>query len=73
MSKESELYDKFVDCLSNKLDGEPTGKELEVVMNFLKRQNIQATTKHEGLKKLSDKVVQLPFDDMNVMPEKKVN
>ena len=42
-------------------------------MNFLKQQNIQATTKHEGLKKLSDKVVQLPFDDMDVMPEKKVN
>lgn len=73
MSKESKLYDKFVDVLSNKLDGEPTGKELEVIMNFLKQQNIQATTKHEGLRNLNSKVVQLPFDDADVLPEKKVN
>ena len=72
MSKESELYDKFVQVLSDKLDGDPTGKELEVVMNFLKQQNIQATTKHEGLKHLSDKVVMLPFDNEEEYPDKRV-
>lgn len=72
MSKESELYDKFVDVLSSKLDGEPTGKELEVVMNFLKQQNIQATTKHQGLKDLNSKIVKLPFDDVELMPEKRI-
>ena len=43
--------------------GEPTPKELEIVMNFLKNNNIQATTKHSGLNKLTEEVLDLPFDD----------
>lgn len=69
MDKERELYDKFVDILSIKLDGDPSPKELEVVMKFLQNQNIQATTKHEGLNGLANKATLLPFDDEdNVLP-----
>ena len=73
---ESLLYDKFVDVLNDKLDGNPTAQDLTVVLNFIKYNNIQASDKHTGVKKLSDKVAtNLPFDDEeydNVLPLKKV-
>ncbi len=64
MNKERELYDKFVEVLSDRLDGEPTPKDLEVVMKFLQNNNIQATTKHSGLNNLANKTL-LPFDDLD--------
>lgn len=63
MKKEQLLYDKFVDMLNNILDGEPTPKELEIIMNFLKNNNIQATITNKGLSNLNDKVMKLPFDE----------
>lgn len=66
MSKEQDLYDKFVDVLLNKMDCEPTAKDLEVVMKFLQNQNIQASpTKHSGLNELTSK---LPFEDDDTLP-----
>lgn len=70
MSKEQELYDRFVDVLLDKMNCEPSAKDLEVVMKFLQNQNIQASpTKHTGLNELSSK---LPFDDddtdSNILP-----
>lgn len=66
MTKEQDLYDKFVDVLKERLDGEPTPKDLEVVMKFLQSQNIQASpTKHNGLSELSTK---LPFEDEDTLP-----
>lgn len=72
-SKEQILYDKFVDVLNEKLDGEPTPKELEIVMNFLKNNNIQATTKNKGVADLVDRISKLPFEDEDVLPFMKVN
>ena len=44
MDRERLLYDTFVDTLIDKVQsGEATPKELEIVMNFLKNNNIQAT------------------------------
>ena len=64
MDKERDLYNIFVDLLIEKVQsGEPTPKEMEIVMNFLKNNNIQATTKHSGLNKLTEEVLDLPFDD----------
>ena len=63
MNKERELYDKFVNVLLEKLDVEPSPKELEVIMKFLQNNNIQATLTNEGLNNLAHKATQLPFDD----------
>lgn len=71
MKKEQLLYDKFVDMLNNILDGEPTPKELEIIMNFLKNNNIQATITNKGLSNLNDKVMKLPFDEEE-MPLKRI-
>jgi hypothetical protein len=62
MSKEQELYDKFVEALIDKLEQEePTAKDLEVVMKFVQYQNLQADKgKHKGLQQLEE---DLPFDD----------
>lgn len=68
MSKEQKLYDKFVDVLNDRLDGEPSPKDLEVVMKFLQNNNIQATTKHQGLNELSTKATQLPFEHDDELP-----
>lgn len=66
MTKEQDLYDKFVDTLIEKLDNEPTAKDLEVVMKFVQYQNLQADKgKHSGLKDLETK---LPFEDENILP-----
>lgn len=64
MKKEQQLYDNFVDVLTERLDNEPSAQDLAVILNFLKYNNIQATSKHKGVSKLTDKLAnQLPFDD----------
>lgn len=68
MDKEQKLYDKFVDVLNDILDGEPTPKELDIILNFLKNNNIQATPKNKGLANLAERMTQLPFDDEELLP-----
>lgn len=69
MEREQELYDKFVDVLNSKLDSEPSAQDMAVVLNFLKYNNIQATTKHKGVAKLTEKISsQLPFEEEDELP-----
>ena len=69
-SIEQKLYDKFVDVLNEKLDCEPSAQDLAVVLNFLKYNNIQATTKHKGVSSLTEKLkTKLPFEDEDELPE----
>lgn len=72
MEKEQKLYDSFVNILTRKLEEGPTPKELEIVMNFLKNNNIQATLKHSNLNELKEKTVSLPFEDDDELPLKRV-
>lgn len=73
MEKERQLYDKFVEVLIKKVDsGNATPKELEIVMNFLKNNNIQASQTHKGLSDLASKTTQLPFEDEDELPLKRV-
>ena len=72
MDKERKLYDRFVDVLNELLDGEPTPKELEIVMNFLKNNNIQATITNKGVANLTNKLMQLPFDNEDELPLKRI-
>lgn len=70
MDKERELYDAFVDTLLDKVqDGSATPKELEIVMNFLKNNNIQASQKHKGLTELTKAATNLPFEDEEELPQ----
>lgn len=67
MNKERELYNKFVNKLTELLDNpDITAKELTVILDFLKANNIQATEDNEGLKSLINKF-DLPFD-VNELP-----
>lgn len=67
---EQKLYDKFVDVLNDRLDSEPSAQDLAVVLNFLKYNNIQATTKHKGVAQLTNKLkTKLPFEDEDELPE----
>lgn len=69
MDRERLLYDAFVGSLLSKVqDGSATPKELEIVMNFLKNNNIQATTKHKGLSELAKTATELPFEDEDELP-----
>lgn len=62
MDKEQKLYDAFVNILLDKVkSGAASPKELEIVMNFLKNNNIQASIKHKGLSNLAS--VDLPFEE----------
>lgn len=72
MSKEQEMYDAFVDVLTEKLKGEPTAQELAVVFNFLKYNNIQATEKHKGLSELAKSAMELPFEDEEQQPLRRI-
>ena len=72
MDKEQVLYEKFVAVLNDILDGTPTPKELEIVMNFLKNNNIQATTRNKGVSDLLNKITQLPFDCEDELPLKRI-
>ena len=70
MEKERALYDAFVNTLLDKVNGGvATPKELEIVMNFLKNNNIQANLKHKGLSELTAKATALPFEDEDELPE----
>lgn len=72
MEKEQQLYDSFVQTLLDKLqEGTATPKELEIVMNFLKNNNIQASPKHSGLSALANEALKLPFAD-DEMPLKRI-
>ena len=69
MDKERLLYDSFVDTLLDKVkSGVASPKELEIVMNFLKNNNIQANLKHQGLSKLASEATALPFEDEDELP-----
>lgn len=71
MDKERILYDAFVDTLLDKIqNGEAAPKELEIVMNFLKNNNIQANLKHQGLSKLASEATSLPFEDEDELPDR---
>lgn len=71
MNLERDLYDAFVETLLTKVQsGEATPKELEIVMNFLKNNNITASAQHQGLTTLAKEATSLPFDDMDEMPER---
>lgn len=64
MTDEYEIYDKFVDVLNERLENEPSTKDLAVVLDFLKYNNIQASKRHKGVNQLTNKVQDLlPFDD----------
>lgn len=70
MEEEQKLYDKFVEVLNDTLDAEPSAQDLAVVLNFLKYNNIQATSKHKGVASLTNKIkTQLPFEDEDELPE----
>lgn len=71
-NKEQQLYDKFVDVLSARLESEPTAQDMAVILNFLKYNGIQATRKHEGLNNLANIATELPFDDEDMLPLKRV-
>lgn len=69
MNKERVLYDAFVEVLLGKVQsGEATPKELEIVMTFLKNNNIQADLKHSGLSELVKEATDLPFEDEDELP-----
>ena len=71
MEKERALYDAFVNTLLDKVNGgDATPKELEIVMNFLKNNNIQANLKHQGLSELAAKATALPFEEEDELPER---
>ena len=73
MEKEQELYDKFVEALIDKVETEDTTKDLYLVMKFLETQNIQASPeKHQGLNSLNNKVSDLPFDEDDELPLRRI-
>lgn len=66
MTREQDLYNKFVEVLIDKLEEEPTAKDLEVVMKFVQYQNLQADKdKHKGLQTLEE---MLPFEEESELP-----
>ena len=69
MEKERELYNKFIDCLIELLESDGTDpKILNVILNFLKNNNIQVTEANEGLKQLQTSLIsKLPFDDVDLV------
>ena len=67
MTKEQELYDKFVDVLIEKLvSDEPTAKDLDVIMKFIQYEDLHADkNKHKGLQDLESV---LPFEEESELP-----
>lgn len=66
MSKAQDLYDKFVDVLIEKLQYEPTAKDLDVVMKFVQYEDLHADkNKHKGLQDLEEL---LPFEEESELP-----
>ena len=73
MKKEQELYDKFVEALIDTVETEATTKDLYLVIKFLETQNIQASPeKHQGLNSLNNKVSDLPFDEDDELPLRRI-
>lgn len=73
MEKERKLYDAFVDIMLEKIEsGEISPKELEITMNFLKNNNIQASVKHNGLSALVKSAADLPFEEEEELPLRRV-
>lgn len=74
MTIEQDLYDKFVGVLSKELDAETISpKSLDVVQKFLAQQGIQASSsKNKGLSELTKKATELPFEDEDEIPLKRV-
>ena len=68
MKEEQKLYDRFVEVLNNRLEAEPSAQDLTVILNFLKYNNIQATSKHKGLAALAKAATELPFEDEDELP-----
>lgn len=65
MERERKLYNKFVDKLLELLDNpEISDKELKIILDFLKENNIGANPEaHTGLKSLVSRFdVELPFE-----------
>lgn len=69
---EQQIYDKFIEVLNDRLENEPSTKDLAVVLDFLKYNNIQASSKHKGVSKLSEKLQDLPFDGEELQPLRRV-
>lgn len=73
MDKEQQLYDAFVAVLAARLDEKPSAQDLAVILNFLKYNNIQATTKHKGVNNLMNKLSsKLPFEEEDELPLRRV-
>lgn len=65
MERERKLYDKFINKLDKILDNpDVTDKELKIILDFLKDNNIGANPEaHAGLKSLISRFDdELPFD-----------
>ena len=65
MERERKLYDKFINKLDKILDNpDVTDKELKIILDFLKDNNIGANPEaHTGLKSLLSRFDdELPFD-----------
>lgn len=67
MTREQELYDKFVNVLIEKLMcDEPTAKDLDVIMKFIQYEDLHADkSKHKGLQDLE---AVLPFEEESELP-----
>ena len=71
--KEQILFDKFVDVLIDKLDTEPSDKDLAVILKFIAYEGIQADpNKHKGVNKLVKDAMELPFDNDDELPLKRI-
>lgn len=74
MDIEQKLYDKFVEVLNHKLDSEEcSAQDLNVILNFIKYNGLQASSKHKGLKELVAKTETfLPFPDEDELPLRRI-
>lgn len=71
MTKEQELYDAFVDNLLTSVKNKTaTPKELDIALDFIKHNGLQATKEHKGLKELNNKL-KLPFEDEDILPQQR--
>ena len=73
MTKEQDLYNSFVDKLSDRLkSSECSVKDLEVIQKFIAQQGLQATRDHKGLDGLTKQSMDLPFEDEDESPIRRV-
>lgn len=70
MTKEQDLYDAFVDNLLHSVkEKTATPKELDIALDFIKHNGLQASKKHKGLTELSNNVLKLPYDIDDELPQ----